>query len=90
MSKMIDEMKELIEKIKHNTTYFSIGYIVGVYDCIDIVKKHKKKKKGKCEWVKANEDIFINPHNEVHLSTYNFDYKYCPYCGKKIDVKESE
>lgn len=95
MSKMIKEMEKLTFGDEYKNIPDAISWNRAVSTCIEIAKhyenkKHKKKKKGKCEWYEKNG--YYNKHNEQVLFCTNFitQYKYCPYCGKKIKIKESD
>lgn len=93
MSKIIKEMKELSRIYSNSMDYYDGYKMEAVDECIEIAKKHKKKKKhkGKCEWIKYNCRPTYKPknHDVSGIYTNNFNYKYCPYCRKEIKVVES-
>lgn len=93
---MIKEMEEYCEK--RYKKYLDSGYetFLGEYkgatECIEIAKKHKKKKKDKCEWKSENSAIFSKIHSNKHNANLFIDKtcKYCPYRGKKIKVVDED
>lgn len=47
-----------------------------------------KKKSRECVWATSLRIVFVTNCNHV---TYLFkNYNYCPYCGRKIRIKESK
>jgi len=43
-----------------------------------------------CEWWQYTKNMYRNHHDTDNIisSVMLFEYKYCPYCGKKIKVKK--
>ena len=58
---------------------------------LESVLEGKETEVDACEW-KHDDEEYETGCNQKHLifdgSLYDNDYKYCPYCGKKIKVVE--
>lgn len=50
------------------------------------IKQYFQRRKPKCVWTKGQE-VFTVIHNGVKYPFVTL-WKYCPYCGGKIEVKE--
>ena len=87
----VDKVVEELE----NKSIFSIqsGYtkparIINVDDAIEIVK-HGYVSDDVCEWKRDDMcDTVYKVCGGCFTSEYQKDFKYCPYCGKKIKVVE--
>jgi hypothetical protein len=72
------------------------GYIYSEEFKVNIIyipePKESEAKEGVCKWEnrgkKDNEETeFISGCSKKHVRNfYLFEFKFCPYCGKKIDV----
>lgn len=63
-----------------------------VKDAIETIRELQNKEEEVCEWTLVS---VVNVFNEKmyrtctdRLSEKNYEYKYCPYCGRKIKVVE--
>ena len=41
-----------------------------------------------CEWKRRTDDNFLHTSCNNRAGAYSDEFKYCPYCGKKIKVVE--
>ena len=61
---------------------------------VKIAKEYAEEQKGICEWEMLNNDIIIMSCNRPHPIRLgllgNVTYKYCPYCGGKIEQLATE
>ena len=81
---------------------YSIGYssydLNNVFDwkedCFEIVNELEEEQKVGCEWEleDAEMELYYTECGNAHIFAYGNpmenDYKFCPYCGKKIKVVE--
>ena len=89
----IDKVVEEFEKIREKETCNKekcdkkeICRICVVDDAIEIVK-HGGVSDDVCEWKRDDMcDIVYKVCGGCFTSEYQKDFKYCPYCGKKIKV----
>lgn len=97
LDKIIDVIDFAIEATNSQDDYGmgmrnGMRYVKSVLDGIDPQYEHKSEEA--CEWIKydyrtvapRNHDI-NNPYWRIPENRMNA-LKYCPYCGKKIEVKE--
>lgn len=83
-------MKGFVEKlIKHFKTHEYCSEWIAVGDVITIIYRLAEEYNNYndfCEWEIKSWGLFpIMTSCENTLDT-NYDYKFCPYCGKKIKV----
>ena len=81
--------------IDHSKTATSVvtdyrNEIIIIYE--NILLKQYKKEKEYCEWEweKLNDDnceaMVECRHDKVYFESFRF-FKFCPYCGKKLQIK---
>jgi hypothetical protein len=84
--------KILLRINKMSTDNKSINYLPkrtwngSIFKKENVMKEEIKEKY--CEWYQYSKDMYRNNHdtNSILSSVMLFEYKYCPYCGKKIKV----
>ena len=94
----LDKVVEKLEKIRSKETCNKekcdtkeICRICVVDDAIEIVKQGSVSDDA-CEWRLCDEEANVydtscrNPHILIEGTPKENNYKYCPYCGKKIKV----
>lgn len=96
------DVEKVAEKLEDLEPFHVDGYgddFVNLYDAIEIVKQGGIGTDDVCEW-KYPKEIMDNTEFEVSCNSrplkrgivpnnFSFyDFKYCPYCGKKIKVVE--
>ena len=96
------DIEKVAEKLEDLEPFHVDGYgddFVNLYDAIEIVKQGGIGTDDVCEW-KYPKEIMDNTEFEVSCNSrplkrgivpnnFSFyDFKYCPYCGKKIKVVE--
>ena len=85
IDKVVGELKT-DSSIKLYGSQNSDNYLIPVNKVIEIVKQCGVSD-DVCEW---RCDVYGRYHAKCHILADNdpFEYKYCPYCGKKIKVVE--
>lgn len=96
------DVEKVVEQLENLEPFHVDGYgddFVNLYDAIEIVKQVGAGTDDVCEW-KYPKEIMDNTEFEVSCNSrplkrgivpnnFSFyDFKYCPYCGKKIKVVE--
>lgn len=93
----IDKVVEELKKLKDDCELFCIdfSYQIGVNDGRKWMKKNAIEivKQGGvsddvCEWKRRTDDNFLHTSCNNRAGAYSDEFKYCPYCGKKIKVVE--
>lgn len=94
VDKVIKELEENASRYtkKYNTPYGNNGYrdvkAISVNRAIEIVKNGGVDD-DVCEWkVKSNYYVTECSHDTDVMYGLKQDFKFCPYCGKKIKVVE--
>ena len=98
IDKVVEELNELdvtaIKRYEGGTfgNYKGTDYYIKKSDAIEIVK-HDCASDDVCEYKIKDEVIYASCNNKQIASAFCWfnecgDYKYCPYCGKKIKVVE--
>ena len=96
IDKIVEELE--IERKTANNTYNSfnmdvdLGRVFGLEKAIEIVKQGCVSD-DVCEYFVKCEEIYAGCNKKAAASAFCWfnecgDYKYCPYCGKKIKVVE--
>ena len=86
----VDKVIEELEEAKHEIYLYDVDleYCQNRIDkAIEIVKQGSDANVV-CEWKKIDEEGYKNCECNYDETIPDF-FKYCPYCGKKIKVKES-
>ena len=96
------DVEKVVEKLENLEPFHVDGYgdvMVNIDDVIEIVKQGGCGINDVCEW-KCPKEIMDNTEFEVSCNSnplkkgvvpnnFSFcDFRYCPYCGKKIKVVE--
>ena len=99
LGKVIDRLKDVAIERRGNNGGMGGEKVVNLDDAIEIVKQVGAGTDDVCEW-KYPKEIMDNTEFEVSCNSrplkrgivpnnFSFyDFKYCPYCGKKIKVVE--
>ena len=87
LDKVVEELKT-DSSIKLYGSQNSDNYLIPVKSAIEIVKKGCVSD-DVCEWkVKSNYYVTECSHDTDVMYGLKQDFKFCPYCGKKIKVVE--
>lgn len=100
VDKVVKELEENASRYtkKYLTPYGNNGYrdtkAISIHKAIEIVKKGGVSD-DVCEYKIKDEVIYASCNNKSIASAFCWfnecgDYKYCPYCGKKIKEMESD
>lgn len=89
--KVIEELEENASRYtkKYVTPYGNNGYkdtkAISIHKAIEIVKQGGVSD-DVCEW--REEGLFLYTSCGDRVNAYSDDFKYCPYCSKRIKVVE--
>ena len=94
LDKVVEELEENSSRYtkKYVTPYGNNGYrdtkAISIHKAIEIVKQGGVSD-DVCEWkVKSNYYVTKCSHDTDVMYGLKQDFKYCPYCGKKVKVVE--
>lgn len=95
MKEIFDWLREQIEKYTYGVEIRNVDGrcdIVFSLTAKDIINEAEAKWKSEvCEWKphdKAKNVLIV--HGELHYRHYVSEWKFCPYCGKRIKIVEVE
>ena len=88
------DANKVVERLNRETISSSIKESLGLLRAIEIVKQGGVAD-DVCEYKIKDKVIYASCNNKQIASAFCWfnecgDYKYCPYCGKKINVVESD